>query len=81
MMGSLHLLCYLIHGSSNTFSDEEVLECQNKAMCRCHFLFQDVCNYEHVDVGVKCLRCDICAEKCDCGKCTENHIPLQVIRK
>lgn len=80
--GKPALALLLRHRSSNRFGDKEVLEYQNnKTLCRRDFLFRDVNGYEHIDLGVKCLCCDICAEKCDCGKCTENHIHFQFIGK
>ena len=32
-------------------------------------LFQDTDNYSHLDMGTKCLCCDVCAKSCNCGQC------------
>ena len=45
------------------------------------FCFRDVNYYEHVDLGVKCLCCDICSVNCNCGKCVENHSFFEFIGK
>ena len=61
-------------GRSNRFADKEMLEYQNnKTVCRRDILFRDVSNYKHIDLGVRCLCCDICAKICDCGKCVDNQ--------
>ncbi len=26
--------------------------------------------YEHVELGSKCVCCDVCARKCECGNCS-----------
>ena len=46
---------------------------QNTSVCRRDMLFQDTDNYEHVDLGTKCLYCDICARNCACRSCVKNH--------
>ena len=80
--GEPALALLLQHGRSNSFADKEILEYQNnKTICRRDFLFHDVNYYEHVDLGVKCLCCDICAVNCNCGKCVENHSFFEFIGK
>lgn len=76
------LALLLQHGRSNTLADKDILEYQgNETVCRRDFLFRDVGEYKHEDLGVKCLCCDICAAKCDCGQCVENHTYFQFIGK
>ena len=54
--------------------DDSIKEYQaNTDRCRRDFLFQDMDEYYHLDMGSKCLCCDICAQSCKCGHCTENH--------
>ena len=36
-------------------------------------LFQDMDEYHHVDMGSKCLCCDICMRSCKYGSCAENY--------
>ena len=45
----------------------------NNDQCRRDFLFQDIDEYHHVDMGSKCLCCDICMRSCKCGSCAENY--------
>lgn len=74
------LALLLVHGRSNRFGNKEILEYQkNNTVCRRDFLFQDVTDYKHIDLGVQCLCCDICAKQCDCGKCVENQRQFQFI--
>lgn len=80
--GEPALALLLQHARSNTFADKEVLEYQsNNIVCRRDFLFRDISCYQHVDLGVKCLCCDICAVTCDCGKCLDNYISFEFIGK
>ena len=54
--------------------DENIKEYQaNSDQCRRDFLFQDMDEYCHVDIGSRCLCCDICMRSCKCGSCVENH--------
>ena len=41
--------------------------------CRRDILFGDMDDYSHVDMGTKCLCCDVCLKFCECGSCTHNH--------
>ena len=41
----------------------------NETHCRRDLLFSGMEAYEHVDLGSKCLCCDVCAKVCDCGSC------------
>lgn len=45
----------------------------NSDTCRRDLLFEDTDNYEHIDLGKKCLCCDVCAASCDCGFCEAEH--------
>ena len=54
----------------NHLCDKEMLRyLKNATRCRRDLLFQDTDNYHHIDMGKKCLCCDICASDCDCGSC------------
>lgn len=33
------------------------------------YSFKDMDSYSHVDMGRKCLCCDICIKTCSCGVC------------
>lgn len=46
----------------------------NKDTCRRDCLFEDTDNYEHMDLGKKCLCCDICMKLCNCGVCESEHM-------
>ena len=48
----------------------------NDKLCRRDFLFQDMDHYQHVDMGSKCMCCDICANICKCGSCCDNRKPF-----
>ncbi len=41
----------------------------NTTDCRRDHLFRNMDNYKHVDLGFKCLCCDICSKSCLCGQC------------
>ena len=54
--------------------DEQFKQCvDNHTQCRRDTLFKDIDNYKHIDLGLRCLCCDICAKTCECGKCVHNH--------
>jgi len=54
----------------NQYCDKGILEyIKNTTNCRRDMLFKDTDNYSHIDMGKKCLWCDICKQKCDCGSC------------
>ena len=42
-------------------------------MCRRGFLFQDTDHYKHIDLGKKCLCCDVCMKLCKYGACESEH--------
>ena len=41
----------------------------NTTTCRRDILFQDTDHYVNANLGCKCLCCDICARRCNCGSC------------
>ena len=45
----------------------------NSSVCRRDQLFEDMDNYQHLDLGSLCLCCDICATTCKCGSCMHNY--------
>lgn len=54
----------------NHLCDKEMLRyLKNVTKCHRDLLFQDTDNYHHIDMGKKCMCCDICALDCDCGSC------------
>ena len=50
--------------------DEIIAYIDNQTECRRDFLFKNMEAYEHLDLGSKCVCCDICAKKCKCGNCS-----------
>lgn len=61
-------------GKFNRYCNKDMLGyIKNTSECRRDVLFADTDNYTHFDMGKKCLCCDICKLKCDCGSC-ENFI-------
>ena len=66
----LPALAMLLRTSRRKSTSEGMLDyCSNSAICRRDKLFQDVDSYIHIDLGTKCLCCDICSKCCDCGVC------------
>ena len=51
----------------------------NKSVCHRGFLFRDIDEYHHLDLGTNCVCCDICSAKCDCGSCSINHQPFLLL--
>ncbi len=50
--------------------DEAMIDyCENISECRRDKLFRNMESYEHIDMGSKCLCCDICSKFCECGRC------------
>lgn len=45
----------------------------NTTACRRDTLFQHFDRYSHVDLGAKCLCCDVCSMSCTCGACQVNQ--------
>ncbi len=55
---------------SRRYIDNNMAEyLSNTTVCRRDNLFQKFDDYHHVDVGVSCLCCDVCAEACICSAC------------
>ena len=55
------------------FADEDMKEyLDNDQICRRDFLFRDIDNYKHEDLGTMSLCCDVCASSCVCGACDSN---------
>lgn len=44
----------------------------NISVCRRDSLFQKFDQYHHVDMGVPCMCCDVCAKACTCSACYAN---------
>ena len=47
--------------------------CLNSDKCSRDKLFGEMDEYSHLDLGPKCLCCDVCSQSCQCGACAENH--------
>ena len=72
--GNLSLATPLVVNRNNQFRDKNIRNYQkNDSICRHDFLFQDMDNYKHVDMGSKCVCCDICFKTCACGLCNEKN--------
>ena len=52
----------------------------NETECRRQVLFRDMDGYEPVDINIKCICCDVCAVKCDCGVCETRVQPFSVFK-
>ena len=56
----------------NYLCSKKVIDYQkNTSQCRRDLLFQDTDNYHHLDMGTKCLCCDVCAINCKGEACAE----------
>jgi len=68
--GKLTVATLLPVNKYNISCSRQILTYQkNATQCRRDLLFSDTDNYNHLDMGTKCLCCDICAISCDCGSC------------
>ena len=66
----LSLGTLLVVNRNNQFRTKGMITYQkNNSLCRRDLLFQDTDNYSHLDMGTKCLCCDVCAKSCNCGQC------------
>ena len=69
--GQLSLATLLIAKERWQHGDDSMKEyLENK--CRRDFLFKDMDEYHHIDMGSKCMCCDVCLQSCMCGSCTDN---------
>ena len=72
--GKPALATLLIVNQNNQYRERSMVNYQqNISICRRDLLFKDTDNYEHIDLGTKCMCCDLCAPKCACKSCVENH--------
>lgn len=70
--GKLTIAALFTVNKFNRLCSKKMLNYQsNTSKCRRDLLFQDTDNYHHLDMGTKCLCCDICASSCDCGCCAK----------
>ena len=70
--GMLSLATLLTTKAKKYLKSEEIVKyMDNSTECRRDCLFKDMEAYEHVDLGSKCVCCDIkfCAKSCECGSC------------
>ena len=63
----LSLGTLLVVNRNNQFRTKGMITYNSR--CRRDLLFQDTDNYSHLDIGTKCLCCDVCAKSCNCGQC------------
>ena len=72
--GRASLALLLRKSSKGRKIDKQFMEYMNNdTQCRRDTLFQDIDNYKHLDLGHKCLCCDICSKTCVCGMCVKNY--------
>ena len=72
--GSASLALLLYKSNKGRKIDKQFKEyLDNHTECRRDTLFKDIDNYKHIDLGYRCLCCDICAKSCVCGTCMSNH--------
>lgn len=70
--GKLTVAVLLSVSRFNHLCSPEMLNYQkNTSKCRRDVLFQNTDNYHHLDMGTKCLCCDVCAVSCNCGSCAK----------
>lgn len=75
-------LALLLMKKKRKFLDEYLDRYQsNITECRRDLLFSDIDHYKHLDMGVPCLCCDICAQQCTCGSCVLNHHSFMFVGK
>ena len=68
--GRLCLALLLVVNHNNLFRSQEIKDYQvNTSQCRRDLLFHDTDEYQHLDMGYKCVCCDVCAKSCKCGQC------------
>lgn len=60
--------------SVNMYADASIKDyVQNSVHCQRDTLFHDIDEYCHIDLGTKCLCCDVCLQTCVCNNCSDNH--------
>ena len=62
-----------VRGSSHHVSESLKMYRKNDDRCRRDVFFEDTDNYMHVNLGRKCLCCDIYANFCENGTCEDQH--------
>lgn len=67
--GAAALAMLLVSGNKRSMTDPIKDYTENDTVCRRDFLFRNMESYKHIDMGSKCLCCDVCAKKCECGSC------------
>ena len=64
------LAMLLVTKCKKYLKSESIVEyMENNTVCRRDALFGGMESYEHLDMGTKCLCCDVCKEQCECGNC------------
>ena len=74
--GNTSVVTLLLSRTYHIVNDDIKQYAANKTHCRRHILFRDMENYVYVDVGIKCLCCDYCANSYVCGLCKANLKPF-----
>ena len=65
-------LATLLHCRTYHSVDEDIRQyVANKTEWRWDVLFKETDSYSHIDMGTKCLCCDICAKLCPFGTCSD----------
>ncbi len=67
--GELSCVSLLLARSYHHVDDDIKEYSLNTSECRRIALFKHMDNYVHKDFQNKCLCCDVCTKKCDCGMC------------
>ena len=72
--GKPSLATLLVTKENNMYADASIKDyVLNSVHCRRDTLFRDIDEYTHIDLGTKCLCCDVCLRTCVCNNCSENH--------
>ncbi len=69
--GVASLAMLMVNGSKRSMTEPIIDYVENDTICRRDFLFRDMESYQHLDLGSKCMCCDVCARKCECGSCVD----------
>ena len=67
--GGASLVTLLKYSSYHPVDEDIKQYVDNTSQRRRDALFRDMDTYCHVDMGSKCLCCDICMKTCFCGAC------------
>ena len=77
--GGASLVTLLQYRTYHPVDEDIKLYVDNTSQCRRDILFNDMDSYCHVDMGSKCLCCDICMKTCSCGSCDTKLQQFQML--